>query len=160
MNTVTITLLILITCQLSFPNKIFWREYTNIKYCSNVKTPTKRPFWHIRNFQTYIYHFIIVGGKFVFQPTNYNFAKCRADRYQPIAFVTNGNTDCIFQKSSCSEEGQVVCKNLSPEEDAACRCDYTKGYTFVSNTMNPCYCIPSKEDCSCFKLNNISEVGK
>lgn len=96
----------------------------------------------------------------MFQPTNYNFAKCRADRYQPKAFVTNGNTDCIFQKSSCSEEGQVVCKNLSTEEDAACICDYTKGYTFVSNTMNPCYCVPSKEDCSCFKLDNISEVGK
>lgn len=95
----------------------------------------------------------------MFNPKNFDRAKCNAERYQPIPFASN-RTDCIFQKSSCNEEGQVVCKHMSLDEDVACGCDYTKGYTFVTNTTNPCYCIPSIEDCSCFKLDNISEVGK
>lgn len=96
----------------------------------------------------------------MFQPIDFNLATCRNERYQPIAFSSYGNSDCVFQKSKCSEEGQVVCNDISLDVDVICRCDYTKGYKFVSNTRNPCYCIPSNEDCSCFMPDNITEVGK
>ncbi|CAG2237453.1 unnamed protein product [Mytilus edulis] len=35
--------------------------------------------------------------------------------------------------------------------DSACRCDHIKGYAFVNNPKERCYCIPSDEDCTCYK---------
>ncbi|CAG2247148.1 unnamed protein product [Mytilus edulis] len=98
------------------------------------------------------------GRKLVFQSLGFILEKCIFERYQPIAFSSFGNSDCVFRKSTCSEEGQVVCSDNSLDVDITCRCDYTKGYTFVSKTRNPCYCIPSNEDCSCFRSDNITEV--
>lgn len=34
--------------------------------------------------------------------------------------------------------------------DKACRCDYNRGFAFVIRPRNPCACVPSKEDCSCY----------
>ncbi|XP_076105734.1 uncharacterized protein LOC143074071 [Mytilus galloprovincialis] len=98
------------------------------------------------------------GRKLVFQSLGFISEKCTFERYQPIAFSSFGNSDCVFRKSTCSEEGQVVCSDNSLDVDVSCRCDHTKGYKFVSKTRNPCYCIPSNEDCSCFRSDNITEV--
>ncbi|CAC5383849.1 unnamed protein product [Mytilus coruscus] len=92
-----------------------------------------------------------IGSKLVFQPL-FNLAECNAGRFQPIVFTTYGNSECIFFKSKCAEEGQVVFSNGSTSADTACRCDYTKGYAFVTRPKNSCFCKPSEEDCSCFRV--------
>ncbi|XP_076108934.1 uncharacterized protein LOC143076921 [Mytilus galloprovincialis] len=92
-----------------------------------------------------------IGSKLVFQPL-FNLAKCNVERFQPIVFTTHGNSKCILRKSECSEEGQVVYSNESSSIDTVCRCDYTRGYAHVSKPQNRCFCIPSEEDCSCFKV--------
>ncbi|CAG2209594.1 unnamed protein product [Mytilus edulis] len=98
-----------------------------------------------------------IGSKLVFQPL-FNLANCSAERYQPVVFTTHGNSECILRKSKCAGEGQVVYNNGSYSIDTACRCDYTRGYAFVSRPKNTCFCKPSTEDCSCFrvKCSNLS----
>lgn len=76
--------------------------------------------------------------------------KCENDRYQPFLFWTNGSHLCKFEKSFCSEKGQVPYSHGSNIEDSMCRCDYTKGYDFVTRPRKKCFCIPTEEDCSCF----------
>ncbi|XP_071150395.1 uncharacterized protein [Mytilus edulis] len=75
-----------------------------------------------------------------------------SERFQPwpITFYTNVSTNCIFLKSKCNEEGQVLYGNGNRNTDATCRCDYTRGYDFLKKPRNPCFCIPSEEDCSCY----------
>ncbi|VDI67986.1 titin [Mytilus galloprovincialis] len=77
---------------------------------------------------------------------------CSSERFQPwpITFYTNVSTNCIFLKSKCNEEGQVLYGNGNRNTDATCRCDYTRGYDFLKKPRNPCFCIPSEEDCSCY----------
>ncbi|VDI72377.1 Hypothetical predicted protein [Mytilus galloprovincialis] len=76
---------------------------------------------------------------------------CSSERYQPwpILFYTNVSTNCIFRKSACNEEGQVVYDDGNRSTDITCRCDYTRGYDFVAKPRNRCFCVPSEEDCSC-----------
>ncbi|CAC5410004.1 unnamed protein product [Mytilus coruscus] len=77
--------------------------------------------------------------------------KCLRNRFQPFSYWTNGSvSDCIFVKSTCSAEGQVVYKDNSSKEDTACRCDNVKNYSFIKNPKHICFCIPSQEDCSCY----------
>ncbi|XP_063408095.1 uncharacterized protein LOC134691480 [Mytilus trossulus] len=92
-----------------------------------------------------------IGSKLVFQPL-FNLAECNGGRYQPIVFTTHGNSECIYSKSNCNEEGQVVFSNDSSSADTACRCDYAKGYAFVTRPKNSCFCKPSEEDCSCVRV--------
>ncbi|CAC5355628.1 unnamed protein product [Mytilus coruscus] len=92
-----------------------------------------------------------IGSRLVFQPL-FNLAECNTDKYQPIVFTTYGNSDCIFLKSKCEEEGVVVYSNDSSGTDITCRRDYTEGYAFVSKPKNGCFCIPSEKDCTCFKV--------
>ncbi|XP_071139815.1 uncharacterized protein [Mytilus edulis] len=77
---------------------------------------------------------------------------CSIKRYQPwpIVFYTNVSTNCIFLKSACNEEGQVVFDNGNRSTDASCRCDDTRRYDSIVQPRNPCVCVPSEEDCSCF----------
>ncbi|XP_071138284.1 uncharacterized protein [Mytilus edulis] len=77
---------------------------------------------------------------------------CSKERYHPwpIKYYTNVSTNCIFLKSVCNEEGQVVYGNGNHNTDITCRCDYTRGYDFIGKPRNPCYCVPSEEDCSCY----------
>ncbi|VDI83687.1 coiled-coil and C2 domain-containing protein 1 [Mytilus galloprovincialis] len=91
-----------------------------------------------------------IGSKLVFQPL-FNLAVCDAGRYQPIVFTTHGNSDCIYSKSKCADEGQLVFSNNSSSADTACRCDYTQGYAFVTQPKNRCFCNPSDADCSCYR---------
>ncbi|CAG2192230.1 unnamed protein product [Mytilus edulis] len=91
-----------------------------------------------------------IGSKLVFQPL-FNLAECDTGRYQPIVFTTHGNSDCIYSKSKCADEGQLVFSNDSSSTDTACRCDYRQGYAFVTRPKNRCFCNPSDADCSCYK---------
>ncbi|CAG2231770.1 unnamed protein product [Mytilus edulis] len=77
---------------------------------------------------------------------------CSSERYQPwpIKFFTNISSNCIFLKSTCNEEGQVVYSNGNRNTDITCRCDYTRGYDFIVKPRKPCFCVPSEEDCSCY----------
>ncbi|CAC5358298.1 unnamed protein product [Mytilus coruscus] len=89
------------------------------------------------------YKFVIVG--------NLDRRKCESTRYQPFTFSTNGRKTCIFEKTFCSEEGQIISNNGSTKVDRQCRCDYTRGYDFITKPNNGCYCVPSMEDCSCYQ---------
>lgn len=77
---------------------------------------------------------------------------CSLERYQPwpIKFYTNVSTNCIFLKSACNEEGQITYDNGNRNTDTTCRCDYKRGYAFLVKPRNPCVCVPSQEDCSCY----------
>ncbi|CAC5359909.1 unnamed protein product [Mytilus coruscus] len=59
-------------------------------------------------------------------------------------------SDCIYAKSLCSEEGQIVHNDVSPKNDTTCRCDHKKNYSFMKTPRHVCYCIPTEEDCSCY----------
>ncbi|XP_063416229.1 uncharacterized protein LOC134697872 [Mytilus trossulus] len=75
---------------------------------------------------------------------------CGTNVYQPFKFLSSGNSRCVYKKSDCSEEGQVVFRNGTEKNDRSCRCDYTRGYNFITRPNHPCLCVPSKEDCSCY----------
>ncbi|CAG2184781.1 unnamed protein product [Mytilus edulis] len=93
------------------------------------------------------------GYKYVFQP-NLNRAACSSNRYQPFIFETVGYSDCTFQKSLCNSLGQETYANGDTRVDRKCICNTDRGYTFVRNSNNQCYCNPSTEDCSCYLGNN------
>ncbi|CAC5379158.1 TTN [Mytilus coruscus] len=78
--------------------------------------------------------------------------ECSEERFQPfpLKFYTNVSTHCLFLKSLCNEEGQVVYENGNRNTDTTCRCDYRRGYDFLVKPNNPCFCKPSHEDCSCY----------
>ncbi|XP_063415854.1 uncharacterized protein LOC134697505 [Mytilus trossulus] len=76
---------------------------------------------------------------------------CEGIRYQPFSFSTNGMSACIFEKTYCKEEGQVIHTEGTADSDRQCRCDYTRSYAFIIKPEQSCYCVPSKEDCSCYK---------
>lgn len=50
------------------------------------------------------------------------------------------------------------------KEDRACRCDNTRNYSFIKTPRNLCFCLPTKEDCSCYLkqclVNNTLSAGK
>ncbi|CAC5403771.1 unnamed protein product [Mytilus coruscus] len=76
---------------------------------------------------------------------------CAQERFQPFKFWTNGSmSDCIYFKSNCSEEGQIVYKDNSKKDDSTCRCDYKKNFSFIKTPRHYCYCLPTEEDCSCY----------
>lgn len=108
-----------------------------------------------------LFHFF-VGYKYIFQP-NFNRGNCRLTRYQPFIFNTTGYSDCAFQKSLCSGEGQITYDNGNTTSDRTCLCDTDKRYTSLRSTKEKCYCNPSKEDCTCFvgiKSNNTMNSSK
>lgn len=91
----------------------------------------------------------IVGSKRIFS-VSFTRGKCIQERYQPFEFQTNESmSDCIYAKSLCSEEGQIVNNDDSTKNDRTCRCDYKNNYSFVKIPRHVCYCLPTEEDCSC-----------
>ncbi|CAG2254071.1 unnamed protein product [Mytilus edulis] len=75
---------------------------------------------------------------------------CLSERYQPFRLWSNVSGECLYVKSPCEGEGQVVLNNGSLIEDRTCRCDYTKGYMYIKQPKQNCSCNPSEEDCSCY----------
>lgn len=78
---------------------------------------------------------------------------CIDSRYQPFKLWSNRSSECEFLKNDCNEMGQVIANNGSTTKDRTCRCDYNKGFDFIIKPKEVCYCIPSEEDCSCYKKN-------
>ncbi|XP_076071558.1 uncharacterized protein LOC143042939 [Mytilus galloprovincialis] len=74
---------------------------------------------------------------------------CSSERYQPFPLWANVSGVCLFRKTPCEEEGQVVFNSGNLISDGACRCDFSKGYKFIQQPKQKCFCIPSDEDCSC-----------
>ncbi|XP_076071582.1 uncharacterized protein LOC143042965 [Mytilus galloprovincialis] len=90
------------------------------------------------------------GHKLVLVGHHYH-RECEGTRYQPFTFSTNGMSSCIFKKTYCKEEGQVIQTEGTADSDRQCRCDYKRSYAFIIKPEQRCYCVPSKEDCSCYK---------
>lgn len=63
----------------------------------------------------------------------------------------NGNSKCVFLKSICTEDGQILYSDGTTKTDVTCRCDYSRGYAYVNIPKHTCYCDPLSEDCSCYK---------
>ncbi|CAG2210867.1 unnamed protein product [Mytilus edulis] len=94
-------------------------------------------------------NYVRAGLKYVISGTFRN-VRCSDGRYQPVRFWSNQSSVCMNLKSECNYFGEIVYNNRSTIYDATCRCDYTRGYAFVSEPQNKCFCIPSEEDCSCY----------
>lgn len=78
---------------------------------------------------------------------------CSNDRFQPFKFYSSELSKCVFVKTLCSGEGQIIFSEGSIKEDRKCRCDYRKGYAFLSRPTDQCLCNPGEADCSCYILN-------
>lgn len=93
-----------------------------------------------------------------------DFTPCETNRFQPIYLWSNVSGHCTFKKSQCAEDGQILFNNGSTEKDRSCRCDYTRGYAFITKPKNECFCNLSHEDCSCYKkyctYNKVLTPGK
>ncbi|XP_071127700.1 uncharacterized protein [Mytilus edulis] len=94
-------------------------------------------------------NFVRAGLKYVISGT-YRNVRCSDGRYQPVRFWSNQSSVCMNLKSECNGFGEIVYNNISSINDATCRCDYTRGYAFVSKPRNKCFCVPLEEDCSCY----------
>lgn len=100
-------------------------------------------------FKRWFFVFSFVGFKFVILGNPYK-RKCNSMEYQPFTFSTNGSSTCILKKMHCSEEGQIIINNGSTTSNSQCRCDYTRGYDFITKPHDSCNCEPSMEDCLCY----------
>ncbi|CAC5363062.1 unnamed protein product [Mytilus coruscus] len=94
--------------------------------------------------------FVRPGQKYVIGVFRKNI-DCDTLRYQPFKFWSQQLSQCVFAKSRCNEAGQIMLNFGSTFGDSACRCDHTQGYAFVHSHKEHCYCIPSNEDCTCYK---------
>ena len=116
----------------------------NASYCL-MKVVTKG----VLTVMLYTFSLFFSGKKRLRSP-GINVEDCSNNRYQPFIFTTNGNSDCVFLKSFCEEEGQVIANNGTSSTDGSCRCDYTRGYVYVTPPSDICSCVPSSEDCNCY----------
>ncbi|CAC5409423.1 unnamed protein product [Mytilus coruscus] len=96
--------------------------------------------------------FVRPGQKYVISGRRRN-TNCSNVRYQPFKFYSSELSKCAFVKIQCVEEGQVTFSEGSTREDRTCRCDYTKGYTFLYTPKHQCFCAPGEADCSCYFAN-------
>ncbi|XP_052057707.1 uncharacterized protein LOC127698339 [Mytilus californianus] len=87
----------------------------------------------------------VLRGKYI------DYEKCQADRYQPFNFLSHENHQCYFVKSYCADEGQIEHRIGDETSDRTCKCDYTRRYAFHTIPRNKVFCIPSEEECTCFK---------
>ncbi|VDI54340.1 Hypothetical predicted protein [Mytilus galloprovincialis] len=81
-----------------------------------------------------------IGSKLVFQPL-FNLASVMPE---DINLLCSPPMETVNVST-------LVFSNDSSSADTACRCDYTKGYAFVTRPKNRCFCNPSDADCSCYR---------
>lgn len=108
--------------------------------------------------KTYFYFYS--GDKTVVNSGNFDTESCQIERFQPFSFVTSQGNNCIYKKTICNEEGQLIYSNGTSVYDRNCRCDYTKNFSYVSTKrVDMCSCDPTAEDCSCYiKLCSVGQV--
>lgn len=94
--------------------------------------------------------YMLLGKRYVISGERDN-DNCIDLRYQPLKLWSNQSGECEFLKNECNEIGQVIVSNGSTTKDRLCRCNYNNGYDFVVKPINGCFCIPSQEDCSCYR---------
>lgn len=97
----------------------------------------------------YVYFISVQGLKYVITGTFRN-VPCSDERYQPVIFLSNQRSNCLYSKSQCNEVGQIVFDNELSVMDSKCRCDNNRNFAFVSLTQNRRFCTPSEEDCTCY----------
>ncbi|CAC5418342.1 unnamed protein product [Mytilus coruscus] len=73
---------------------------------------------------------------------------CNASSHDSYACLFDEHTD-VF-KESCTAQPSFV-NDPSTTQDNNCRCDHIDSYAFLIQPRNKCYCIPSEEDCTCFR---------
>ncbi|CAC5382882.1 unnamed protein product [Mytilus coruscus] len=83
------------------------------------------------------------------QSGDINNADCLEDTFQPTPYKSNTQCGCALMKSTCNDIGQVISTNGSTDKDRTCRCDYLKGYTYVTMPDDRCNCSPKGENCTC-----------
>ncbi|CAC5409418.1 unnamed protein product [Mytilus coruscus] len=93
--------------------------------------------------------FVRMGQKYIIKGYRRN-TNCSASRYQPFKFYSSQLSKCVFIKSSCSEEGQLIFSPGSTTNDRTCGCNYTEGCTFLVKPKSHRFCIPEQEDCTCY----------
>ncbi|XP_052075431.1 uncharacterized protein LOC127712866 [Mytilus californianus] len=100
------------------------------------------------------------GDKTVVNSGNFDTESCLMERFQPFSFFTSQGNNCIYKKTMCIEEGQLIYSNGTSVYDRKCRCDYTNNFSFVSKKrVDMCSCDPTNEDCSCFiKLCSVGQI--
>ena len=91
----------------------------------------------------------LAGISIILANTYLGIDDCRNDRYQPLKFWSYEHNKCVYKKSLCSEEGQLIYRNGTSIVDRSCHCDCTKGYVFAKPPLHQCYCVPSREECGC-----------
>ncbi|VDI75591.1 Hypothetical predicted protein, partial [Mytilus galloprovincialis] len=82
---------------------------------------------------------------------NLNSENCPGDEFQFEPSWSNEQSRCLFRKSFCNEEGQIIYSDENSSRDRRCVCDYTNGYKFTTYPINRNYCVPFEEDCSCYR---------
>lgn len=102
--------------------------------------------------------FIFVGKRYV-QRGGRDSDDCTTSRYQPTKFWSNVTSDCEMLKSTCCEPGQVAVSDGSTKNDRACRCDLLNGFAFITLQIDVCSCIPTQEDCNCYRKEVIQAEG-
>lgn len=99
-------------------------------------------------------HFFFLIGEYPIQDKNsgnLNSENCPGDEFQFEPSWSNEQSRCLFRKSFCNEEGQIIYSDENSSRDRRCVCDYTNGYKFTTYPINRNYCVPFEEDCSCYR---------
>ncbi|VDI22896.1 Hypothetical predicted protein, partial [Mytilus galloprovincialis] len=82
-----------------------------------------------------------------------HYEPCIHQEFQPFVILSSEVYKCAYTKDSCAEKGQVIFSNGTERTNRRCRCDYRKGFSFVIQPKQHCYCDPIQEDCSCFLVD-------
>lgn len=97
---------------------------------------------------------VIITGTFaVLNNLQIHFEPCIHQEFQPFVILSSEVYKCAYTKDSCAEKGQVIFSNGTERTNRRCRCDYRKGFSFVIQPKQHCYCDPIQEDCSCFLVD-------
>lgn len=129
---------------------VLFYKFTVTYICHGLWTLVLKKFYSKKIFVCLKQLFCFVGKRYMRWGgrDSYN---CSDSRYQPRKFWSNVTSDCEMQKSNCCEEGQVAMSYGSTTEDRTCRCDNLNGFAFITTHKDVCSCIPSQEDCSCYR---------
>ncbi|CAG2241962.1 unnamed protein product [Mytilus edulis] len=85
---------------------------------------------------------LIVAGSLQGDPCDHEF-------YQPLNSRLSGTVDAFINNLTAARKDKSY-RNGTEKIVRSCRCDYTRGFDFITRPNNPCLCDPSSEDCSCF----------
>lgn len=97
---------------------------------------------------------LVPPGEYPIQDRNSGYLNseiCPGDEFQFRHSWSNEQSRCLFKKSLCNEEGQIIYSDKNSSRDRSCACDHTNGYKFITYPKNQNFCVPFDEDCSCYR---------